>query len=1605
MKRVIALLLSISLVFGMLTLGVFSEEPKPDINYAGMGDYTVSLQADPTTDKAPTEFGTTAANGKVWVDKSVVVNQDHFEVTLSALAQEYFSESGQTSTSSVSADVVMVLDLSQSMQNNSLTLDNANMTRTKAMVKAVNETLEIIMGANSYNRVLIYTYQSDSNGTKPVINEFLPLGHYTNTSWSSDKVFSGNSGKYFDYGTSGSSGVVTTSANLKKDGSSFSKKSISTSNGTCTQHGILKGVQALSSAIAKETKSVDRKPYVLLFTDGAPGNVTKSWYNSSSKSCDFTHANSGDPEYSALTILSSAYMKDVLQTAYNNYNGKNLGIEWFNIGLGVGNSELGKLFLQPWTVATSTSDNAEEMRSHIASYTSGSYSSYASYGESYIYCVDSYIVDSGNDLEDAFTALAKKVEEETKVITSPIITTKDSVSDLVFEDTLGAGMSAKNLCLHVDESTEIFGVLKENVYSFGGYDMTATLATDGVGRTVLKWDIPADEVAIFSFANRTDPTDGEYVAAEPIRLTYDVSVDNPIKYSGETLYSNTAASVKFSVPNDNTYYFSDDGSFKNEAIQTQNKLQNITELSDYVTSYTYESIQDGASIVAALGNNGKLSPATVLEKTADETKVEAGDEVSFTLVVTNKGETDLSAVVITDTLPKGLSYKENSAQNAVVQEKNDALVFTIPAISVGETIRVTYVAVLSSDVAEGEALVNTAAITRINEIDVYGPVNTSTTVTGYHTHRVVYEWSGNIPSGQLLPTDSNRYASGAYYGVDTKYTSQTKIENKDKFGNVVERWSFSGWDDPQKGQMGNADVTIRGVWSYEAFQFPEHKITYSWSGDIPTDKKLPTDENAYIENQPYTVDNTYTAATVIETKDSFGNINGRYTFSGWADPNGGTMGNKDIVITGVWEYESVKVPSYKVIYTWSGDVPSGEKLPKDDKTYAPNQKYSLDETYLSETKIETKDSYGNVNGQYTFSGWNDPNDKVMGNADVTVSGVWSFQSVDVPEHRVHYVWSGEVPPKEKLPTDDGAYVKGKSYSVDKTYTDKTDIPTYDSFGNINGHYTFSGWTDPNTGVMGEEDVIIRGVWEYASESVPAHKVIYVWTGEIPPDEALPTDTNSYVKNQPYEVDSTYSKTTKITTYDSFGNKNGRYIFSGWTDPKNGVMGEEDVTVSGIWEYESLSVPSHKVIYTWSGDIPSDAVLPTDQNSYVKNQPYEVDSTYSASTVIPTYDSFGNMNGRYTFSGWTDPNSGIMGEEDITIPGIWEYESLSVPSYKVKYTWSGELPPEGTLPTDEASYVPNQPYSVDKTYTSETVIEVFDDYGNVNGRYTFSGWADPNGGIMGNADVEIPGVWSFEAVNIPAHRVIYTWSGTIPPTEVLPTDINSYVKNQPYSVDSFYTAETELRIYDAHKNLSGRYTFSGWTDPNNGVMGDADVTVSGVWSFESKSIPTHRVYYVWTGEIPPEAELPEDGNSYVKNQAYLLDKTYTAETEVLTYDADGNVSGKYTFSGWDDPYGEIMGEEDVIIEGVWDFETISPPAKDEPPKDEPPKEEPSEDEQPKEEPTEDETPKKEETQSQPDSPLTGESLPMVLFFAIWIFFASGWLLVGALKRKPQGKHYR
>ena len=820
------------------------------------------------------------------------------------------------------------------------------------------------------------------------------------------------------------------------------------------------------------------------------------------------------------------------------------------------------------------------------------------------------------------------------------------------------------------------------------------------------------------------------------------------------------------------------------------------------------------------------------------------------------------------------------------------------------------------------------------------------TIKGTWTHqsvpvpsnRVEYDWTwdGKTPSSAdepSAPVDPNMYAPNQPYKVDEQFTPESTIDHHDAYGNVDGRWTFSGWDDPNHGVMDNDGVKITGTWTWESIAVAKHDVEYDWTGSIPDEASLPSAIVGLVKGQPYKIDTRYTSETRIETHDTYGNVIGVYTFSGWTDPGNGTMDEESIKVSGTWSFEEVVPAPHEVKYEWNGDVPSDEyeqTLPVDETTYVKGQPYDVDATFTNGMTVEHKDAYGNVDGRWTFSGWTDPGYGVMGESDVTVTGMWTYEDQEVATHSITYQWEnapeGDYAPT--LPLDKRTYVKGEGYEVSSSYPAGYTIEELDAYTNVKGVWTFSGWTDPNNGTMGDENIVIIGSWTYEPVAVAMHGVTYDWGTENIPDDVLkPVDPDRYVKNQKYEVDATYAAGMRIDSKDQYGNVNGYYTFSGWTDPNNGVMGEDDVVITGSWTHNAVEVQTHKVHYDWGtpgAEVLDTYSIPVDPNGYVLGQPYAIDQT--TYDVVETHDDFGNVNGRWMFSGWTDPNKGMMGASDVTVGGTWSYEPVEVATHDVTYDWGDNAPEGASKPAGVSGLVNGEPYGLDASYTSSTVVEHKDIYGNVDGRWTFSGWNDPNGGVMANDNVVITGTWTYAAVEVSAFSVVYQWvnepMGDY--AQTLPTDGNEYVKGQPYDVDATFAAGVTVEHKDAFGNVDGRWTFSGWTDAHDGTMVEGGVVIGGSWTYENVPVADHGVTYAW--ENAPEGEyqqtLPVDPQRYVNNEPYDVDDVFVNGTTVEHKDAYGNVDGRWTFGGWNAPNDGVMGDEDVVVTGAWTYVEVA-----------------------------------------------------------------------------------
>ncbi|MBO9609321.1 MAG: hypothetical protein J7639_25435, partial [Paenibacillaceae bacterium] len=372
MKRFHSAVLAVLLVLGLINLSplgdlVASAASPVSGNY---NQFQLQLQADPATNAVPTAspdgFGKAGAAGRIWTDKSVTADATGFNVTLSALAQEYKTTSttdtsvgstGNTNANVPAADVTFILDMSTSMGSAAGAAgssgydiakpDSGYYYRVEAMAKAANEAINIVMKANPKNRIAVHWFGGGATSTH--VGTLIELNSYKLSSGSEYLKYTrgGNSGSY-TFTVAAGSNLLTANDNQPYTGGS---KSLAA--GTPTQNGIRYGISKTLSTLGtapKPSAEPQRKPYVFVLSDGAatigqttwntlpaspssptsPGSYSTNGFNNLSES----NINTGNADIAAVTILTGKYMKNLMQAAYTTYNGTSTEPEFYTVGLG-----------------------------------------------------------------------------------------------------------------------------------------------------------------------------------------------------------------------------------------------------------------------------------------------------------------------------------------------------------------------------------------------------------------------------------------------------------------------------------------------------------------------------------------------------------------------------------------------------------------------------------------------------------------------------------------------------------------------------------------------------------------------------------------------------------------------------------------------------------------------------------------------------------------------------------------------------------------------------------------------------------------------------------------------------------------------------------------------------------------------------------------------------------------------------------------------------------------------------------------------------------------------------------------------------------------------
>ena len=233
----------------------------------------------------------------------------------------YSLESTEISTEAALVDVVFVLDVSGSMDDNVGTDWLGNPTghndRAKNAVAAINEAMASIFAKSQKNRVSVVTYSAGGKGSRDNAKVLLPLKSYKPSVDGGNYLqFTSNSGYQDDK-------ISISVKEVLDDGSTQNVPAgtaTTVTGGTYTQAGIKKGADVLINAPNKKytigNDEYTRAAVMILLTDGEPtfgkNNVPLS--NSNNDVSGDGIVVSADLGY--YTIKTAAYYKEQITNAY-----------------------------------------------------------------------------------------------------------------------------------------------------------------------------------------------------------------------------------------------------------------------------------------------------------------------------------------------------------------------------------------------------------------------------------------------------------------------------------------------------------------------------------------------------------------------------------------------------------------------------------------------------------------------------------------------------------------------------------------------------------------------------------------------------------------------------------------------------------------------------------------------------------------------------------------------------------------------------------------------------------------------------------------------------------------------------------------------------------------------------------------------------------------------------------------------------------------------------------------------------------------------------------------------------------------------------------------
>ncbi len=555
LKKWLCVFLSVAILFGAM----------PIVNIAAAS--SSSSVADPKTiDNWKTWFPEDSSRyaGGIYLDKSVYTAQeavaqdsyfydiadklsfgqdkfgnDNFMVSLSAVG----STTQITGQTSVPADTVFILDLSSSMSGDEV----------ETMVRATNRAIEELL-ENSDSRVGVVLYSgnasTNNNATLSTATVILPLAHYTTTMQrtETDWVWNGRNyervsityDNFLTYSNNTVSVSATYSGNRQTGGVTVTGKSgyvtgsKSKTGGTYTQGGLWRAYGEFPTGDATKTAAgLQRKPIVVLMTDGAPTIATTNYNNVGTSNVGQGSSSNANAETSFLVQMTASWIKANLKTKYN-------GSEplFYTLGLGVGNDSNAVGVLNP---AATNNPSAKYWNDFAAdgSVSDISFSSAASgtTGRGPItgdqttivrnYVDKYYSADDADELSQMFSSIVEEIGTQLKNYPT-LISSGNPTQDgyISFTDEIGGFMEVKAIKgIHIGEGSLVTGGM------FADYVMGGEIGSPSTGRLTALGTTLIDALE----------TRFELTETQALQLLNSAIANGYISYNSPTNFSNYVA--------------------------------------------------------------------------------------------------------------------------------------------------------------------------------------------------------------------------------------------------------------------------------------------------------------------------------------------------------------------------------------------------------------------------------------------------------------------------------------------------------------------------------------------------------------------------------------------------------------------------------------------------------------------------------------------------------------------------------------------------------------------------------------------------------------------------------------------------------------------------------------------------------------------------------------------------------------------------------------------------------------------------------------------------------------------------------------------------------